>query len=366
MTVERFVDFDLHGLAGVRSSTRGSSDAAAVGRQLGPCRGRSIVSPTSRSASSTGSSTGRLRYLGAKEAGWTDDGFFVLRSRKAPVVVRLPMDRIGGRCEVVCERGLPAVPFLIAVLNLTVLGNGALPVHAAAFELDGTARSSPAGPRAARPSCSWRGLRLGPVHRRRVGVPHDRWSDVRPPGADPPVGLAYPPASRGTRSPYPDRSPEARRHPGPAQARARHAATSQAPAAEQAPARAMPTLEGLLHVDLPRTALQRRQQPVATWIASCSWSVLPGRRPPSTPSDPLEVASRMRAPPPRTARLYDPAGGPLCLSLTGERPSRRRRGAPGRAARPDRRWALRVPRHASLPVDLAALFESVRPVLAPT
>lgn len=79
----------------------------------------------------------RLRYLGAREAGWTDDAFFVLRSRKQAVRVRLPMDRIGGPAEIVCEHGLPAVPFLIAILNLTVLGNGALPLHAAAFELDG-------------------------------------------------------------------------------------------------------------------------------------------------------------------------------------------------------------------------------------
>jgi hypothetical protein len=79
----------------------------------------------------------RLRYLGAREAGWTDDAFYVLKTRKTPVVVRIPMDRVGGRCEIVCERGLPAVPFLIAILNLTVLVGGALPLHAAAFELDG-------------------------------------------------------------------------------------------------------------------------------------------------------------------------------------------------------------------------------------
>ncbi len=132
------VDFDLHGLVGVRVIDGRAADVAAVGRQLGPIR-----RPLEREPDivirfvdriDLGS---RLRYLGAREAGWTDDGFYVLRSRKQAVVVRLPMDRVGGPCEIVCERGLPAVPFLIAVLNLTVLGNGALPLHAAAFELDG-------------------------------------------------------------------------------------------------------------------------------------------------------------------------------------------------------------------------------------
>ena len=36
-----------------------------------------------------------------------------------------------------CERGLPAVPLLIACLNLTVLARGALPLHAAAFTYRG-------------------------------------------------------------------------------------------------------------------------------------------------------------------------------------------------------------------------------------
>ncbi len=131
-------DFDLHGLAGVRLVGAGDDDVAVVARQLGPLPRTLDREPdiTIRfvDAVELGS---RLRYLGAREAGWTDDHFYVLRSRKAPAVVRLPMDRIGGPCEIVCERGLPAIPFLIAILNLTVLANGALPVHAAAFEMDG-------------------------------------------------------------------------------------------------------------------------------------------------------------------------------------------------------------------------------------
>src|SRR5690349_3230510 len=131
-------DFDLHGLAAVRLVDADERDVAAVGRQLGPLPRRIDREPdiVIRFVDRV-EHTSRLRYLGAREAGWTDDGFFVLRSRKQPVVVRLPMDDVGGRCELVVERGVPAIPFLIAVLNLTVLGNGALPLHAAAFELDG-------------------------------------------------------------------------------------------------------------------------------------------------------------------------------------------------------------------------------------
>jgi hypothetical protein len=138
MTPTPTAEFDLHGLAGVRVVDGLPGDVAAVARQLGPLPRRLDREPDIVLRFVDRVEFGsRLRYLGARDAGWTDDAFYVLRSRKEPVVVRLPMDRIGGPCEIVCQRGLPAVPFLVAVLNLTVLANGALPLHAAAFELDG-------------------------------------------------------------------------------------------------------------------------------------------------------------------------------------------------------------------------------------
>jgi len=131
------VDFDLHGLCGVRLVDADAGDVRAVERQLGPLRHALEREPdiTIRFVDRA-VDPAKLRYLGARDVGWTDDGFFVLKSKKTPVVVRIPMQDVGGRCEIVAEHGLPAVPFLIAILNLTVLGNGALPLHAAAFELD--------------------------------------------------------------------------------------------------------------------------------------------------------------------------------------------------------------------------------------
>jgi hypothetical protein len=75
-----------------------------------------------------------VRLLGLDDAGFTDDAFLVLRSKHgAPAKVSIPFEQIGGRCEIICERGLPAVPLLIPILNLTALSNGALPLHAGAF-----------------------------------------------------------------------------------------------------------------------------------------------------------------------------------------------------------------------------------------
>lgn len=131
-------EFDLHGIVGVRVLDARPADAAVVARQLGPLPRRLERDPDIVIRFVDRIETGsRLRFLGAREIGWTDDALYVLKSRKESAMVRIPMDRIGGPCELVCERGLPAVPFLIAILNLTALVNGALPLHAGAFELDG-------------------------------------------------------------------------------------------------------------------------------------------------------------------------------------------------------------------------------------
>ena len=137
--VGRSVDFDLHGLAGVRLVDASPGDVAAIRRQLGP-----IEAPLARGPDvvirfvDRLESRGTLRYLGVDDAGFTDDGFLVLRGRhKTRARVEIPLDRIGEVPEITCERGLAAVPLLIPILNLTVLGRGALPLHASAFTVDG-------------------------------------------------------------------------------------------------------------------------------------------------------------------------------------------------------------------------------------
>jgi hypothetical protein len=134
------LDYDLHGLAGIRLIDASLSDAAAVMRQLGPLptsltRDPDIVIkfvdqlPTSSP----------VRYLGLDDAGFTDDAFLVLRgSHGTRARAQIQFERIGKSCEILCERGLSAVPLLIPILNLTVLNRGAIPLHASAFTYKGT------------------------------------------------------------------------------------------------------------------------------------------------------------------------------------------------------------------------------------
>ena len=128
-------DFDVHGLVGVRLLDAEPGEVAAVRRQLGLAPRALVREPdiVVRFVDRL-HTTPPVRYLGAKDTGFTDDTFLVLRGKqKSHVRVQLPMADIGRLPEIVCERGAPAVPFLIAILNVTALQNRALPLHASAF-----------------------------------------------------------------------------------------------------------------------------------------------------------------------------------------------------------------------------------------
>jgi hypothetical protein len=133
-------DFDLHGIVGIRLLNATPSDVAAVRRQLGP-----IQAPLSRTPDivicfvDKIPSAAPVRYLGLDDVGFTEDAFLLFRGKyQMRVKVQIPFQHIGSQqCEIVCESGLPAVPLLIAILNLTVLSKGALPLHASAFNYNG-------------------------------------------------------------------------------------------------------------------------------------------------------------------------------------------------------------------------------------
>src|SRR5829696_5035803 len=134
------VEFDLHGLVGIRLVGARPADEAGVRRQLGlapTTLGREpdlVVRFVDRIPV-----RGDVRLLGLDDAAFTDDAFLVLRGRhKRRVRVRIPLEDLGERCELVCEHGAGSVPLLVAAVNTRALAAGALPLHASAFIHEGT------------------------------------------------------------------------------------------------------------------------------------------------------------------------------------------------------------------------------------
>lgn len=129
------VDFNLHNLVYIRLYDASPSDVKAVARQLGPIQASFAGEPdiTIRFVERLSQNSG-LRYLGMDEAAFDDEDFYVLRTKhKARTKVRIPFAEIGQPCTLVCETGLPAVPLLIPIINLTALAKGVVPLHASAF-----------------------------------------------------------------------------------------------------------------------------------------------------------------------------------------------------------------------------------------
>lgn len=128
---------DLHGLLAIGLVDAGRSDINAIARQLGPLPQIDAVDRdldiTIRFVDRV-EVQGPLRLLG-REAAYGDDEFLVLRGRrKTTVRVKIPVADIGTTpLEIVAERGLSNVPFLLPIIMLTLLSKGAVPVHASAF-----------------------------------------------------------------------------------------------------------------------------------------------------------------------------------------------------------------------------------------
>jgi len=127
-------DFDLHGVVGVRVLDANSDDVATVRRQLGPIEATLHRDPDIIIRFVDDLRTEPLTLVGVGDSGFDDDTFVLLRGRRGVGGrTSIPFDRIARGIEIVCERGLPAVPHLLAIINLTALAKGVLPLHASAF-----------------------------------------------------------------------------------------------------------------------------------------------------------------------------------------------------------------------------------------
>lgn len=136
---ERVVDFDLHGYVGIRLLDARADDVKRVERQLGPLQRPLQGQPdiTVRFVERI-EQRGSLVYVALEEGGFDDASFYVLRG-KGQVRGRasIPFQDVGGSCQIVCERSLPAVPLLLPIINMTALAKGLLPLHASAFNYEG-------------------------------------------------------------------------------------------------------------------------------------------------------------------------------------------------------------------------------------
>jgi hypothetical protein len=131
------VEFDLHGLVGIRLVDPSPGDVAAVSKQLGVHQQPLLREPDITLRFVAHLLTPPLRHLGFKKLGFTDNALFVFEDGANGGKVRIPFAQLGRKCEIVCESGLQTVPLLKPILALTALAKGFVSVHASAFVHNG-------------------------------------------------------------------------------------------------------------------------------------------------------------------------------------------------------------------------------------
>lgn len=131
------VEFDLHGLVGIRLVDPSPGDVAAVSKQLGVLQQTLTREPDITIRFVGHLLTPPLRHLGFKKLGFTDNALFVYEDGVNGGKVRIPFAQLGRKCEIVCESGLQSVPLLKPIIALTAQAKGFVSVHASAFVHNG-------------------------------------------------------------------------------------------------------------------------------------------------------------------------------------------------------------------------------------
>ncbi len=134
---ERCVDFDIHGALGIRTVDAAAGDVAALISQLGSPQPLHDREPDLTIRFQEDFAPRRLTYLGLNSMAFDDDGFYILGRRNGRIKARIPFDEIGEPCEILCQRGIGAIPLLYEIINLILLKKAYIPLHASAFHYQG-------------------------------------------------------------------------------------------------------------------------------------------------------------------------------------------------------------------------------------
>jgi len=127
------VDFDIHGIVGIRLVNPSEIDIKNISRQLSHFKSELIREPDITIVYREKWDIGDITYLGLNEVGFNDGGFYILSSGKHPLKVKIPFEQIGTKCEIICEQGVVGIPLLNRIINITFLKKKYLPIHASAF-----------------------------------------------------------------------------------------------------------------------------------------------------------------------------------------------------------------------------------------
>jgi hypothetical protein len=133
------VDYDIHGLAGIRLVDPAPSDVAAVSALVGPSSAlRETPDVTLRFVGDL-RPAGRVSWIEPQSLGFGEDGLLLYGADfGAGPTACLTLEGTGSRWELRCRSAQGSMPLLRPLVDLVISERGVLPLHASGFTYRGS------------------------------------------------------------------------------------------------------------------------------------------------------------------------------------------------------------------------------------
>jgi hypothetical protein len=129
----KWVDFDIHGLVGIRLIDPPPRVEAAAERNLSSLRAALLREPDVTVRFVKKLPAPSLLIPGQRKYGLANNAFFIFMDQPQGAKVQIPFDRLGSPCEIVCEDGIEEVPLLVDLIRALALNKDCAPIHGSAF-----------------------------------------------------------------------------------------------------------------------------------------------------------------------------------------------------------------------------------------
>ncbi|UCH65122.1 MAG: hypothetical protein JSW63_11020 [Ignavibacterium sp.] len=138
MAIKHSIDFDIHGIVGLRLINPSEGDVKIVRNKFDIIPENLTYEPDIVISYVNELELTNLTLIGLNTAGYNESGFFILSNGKDDVKIKIPFEDIGlKQVNIVCETGSPDIPLLNHILNFILLSKNFLPLHSTSFEYNG-------------------------------------------------------------------------------------------------------------------------------------------------------------------------------------------------------------------------------------
>src|SRR5438093_10367013 len=127
------VDYDIHGLVGIRLIDPSPRDVSGVSAQIGPDRALTREPDFTIRFIDEVRPSGPVKWIEPNEIGFTDEGLFLFTANSgAGPAARLSLDASTRGWAMQCRSELRTVPLLLPLVDLIMWTKGVFAVHASA------------------------------------------------------------------------------------------------------------------------------------------------------------------------------------------------------------------------------------------